>query len=103
MLHSFAGYPSDGWEPACDLVRIGDKFFGTTDIGGSSYYNGTVFKVTSSGQETVRYNFGTSAGLVDPNAGLIDVNGTLFGTSTQGGGGGNPGGYGLGAVFAVSL
>lgn len=43
------------------------------------------------------YSFGTAGDAENPNADLLDVNGTLYGTSTMGGR------VGIGTVFAVAL
>ncbi len=46
---------------------------------------GTVFSITTSGKETVLYSFGAPKDGKYPYAGLINVNGTLYGTTTAGG------------------
>jgi uncharacterized repeat protein (TIGR03803 family) len=58
---------------------------------------GTVFSVTKGGSEKVlhRFSFGSGDGAL-PSAGLIDVNGTLYGTTEEGGT------YGAGTVFSIS-
>jgi uncharacterized repeat protein (TIGR03803 family) len=45
VMHSFLGGPSDGAQPANDLILIGSTFYGTTAFGGASN-NGTVFSFT---------------------------------------------------------
>ena len=95
MLHSFAG-GTDGAYPAAGLVF--DKkgnLYGTTKEGGG--HNGTVFKLTPSGKETVLYNFSGNSDGYYPEAGLIlDAKGNFYGTTTLGGG------YFGGTVFKVT-
>jgi uncharacterized repeat protein (TIGR03803 family) len=57
---------------------------------------GTVFKTTTSGKESVLHSFGGSGDGKYPYAGLIDVKGTLYGTSTAGGA------KNAGTVFSIS-
>jgi uncharacterized repeat protein (TIGR03803 family) len=85
VLHSFTGSP-DGAYPSAGLIRdAAGNLYGTTQYGGASG-NGTVFKLDTSGKETVLYSF---AGLPDgttPLAGLLrDEAGNLYGTTQQGG------------------
>jgi len=71
------------------------NLYGTTSRGGTSG-NGTVFKIDTTGKETVLYNFPHGSGSAyQPEAGLIDVNGKLYGTTYYGGA------YGDGTVFAM--
>ena len=86
---------ADGYNPLGGLVQDGaGNLYGTTFAGGSSFgtYDnggGTVFKVDSSGHETVLYNFCSMTNCADGQlsyAGLIlDVAGNLYGTTSQGG------------------
>jgi len=104
VLYSFKG-GTDGLDPDAGLVNVGGAFYGTTAYGGaytgpSQGYGGTVFKVTPTGVETILHSFGgdPSDG-IQPEAGLINVGGTLYGT-TYGGGAYNPS---KGTVFKVTL
>ena len=76
---------TDGAAPFAGLIR--DKagnLYGTTVMGGSFGY-GTVFKVDTSGNETVLHSFRNSDG-GEPFAGLVrDKAGNLYGTTTGGG------------------
>lgn len=86
VLHSFAGGSSfDSSEPFDSLIDVNGTLYGTTLYGGA-YDEGTVFTITTGGKEKVLYSFipNGSDGLV-PYASLIDVNGTLYGTTYQGG------------------
>jgi uncharacterized repeat protein (TIGR03803 family) len=88
VLYSFKG-GSDGWEPRATLIR--DKkgnLYGTTLYGGQPGCNcGIVFKVDSTGKETVLYAFGKYFGDGEwPFAGVImDSAGNLYGTTGIGG------------------
>lgn len=102
LLYRFNGYPYDGAMPQASLVAIDGKLYGTTIAGGTNNC-GTVFVVSQTGRESVLYNFKGSRygdGAI-PQAGLIAVNGALYGTTSSGGSGGC---YdGCGTVFMVSM
>jgi uncharacterized repeat protein (TIGR03803 family) len=89
LIHSF-GRPGDGSQPYAELVNVNGRLYGTTVAGGARGF-GTVFAITRSGRETVLHNFEgrlTNAATADgesPHAGLVDVEGTLYGTTYQGG------------------
>jgi len=89
VLYSFKG-GTDGVEPLGTLLNVNGTLYGVTFGGGSScdygYHGcGTVYSVTTSGQETVLHSFSGSPDGALPEAGLIDVNGTLYGTTSAGG------------------
>ena len=109
VLHSFTG--GDGNEP--DFVTlIMDKkgnLYGTTFFGGAGTCSvsgfsgcGTVFKLDTSGNETVLHSFTNSGGDgVGPDSGLImDKAGKLYGTTFSGGTSSNCSG-GCGTVFKL--
>ena len=110
MLHSFAGaaftISSDGAQPTSRLINVDGTLYGTTEGGGAHMCGGvtcgTVFSITTSGKETVLHNFDYSAtdGAL-PDAGLIDVNGTLYGTTYEGGAH-LCGGTHCGTVFSIT-
>jgi uncharacterized repeat protein (TIGR03803 family) len=77
-------------------VRRKKMLYGTTSTGGA-YNRGTVFGVTSSGQETLLHSFRAGGG-EDPQAGLISVDGTLYGTTF---GDTRFGHQGYGGVFSI--
>ncbi len=89
-IYSFQGLSDtyvDGESPEGGLRYLGGKFYGVTFDGGSDQ-NGTIFALTLAGKERILHNF--TGGLHDtdgaqPQAGLIDVNGTLYGTTSAGG------------------
>ncbi|MGA8442775.1 MAG: choice-of-anchor tandem repeat GloVer-containing protein [Candidatus Sulfotelmatobacter sp.] len=95
-LYSFTGYPTDGQHPLAGVIR--DKqgnLYGTTDGGGPSN-DGTVFKITPSGEETVLNSFVKGSDGVNPHGSLIlDAKGNLYGTALYGGA------FGDGVLFKV--
>lgn len=95
VLHDFAG-GNDGASPVAGLIDVDGTFYGTTYRGGA-YSSGTVFSVTPSGTENVIYAFhgGTQDGK-EPVASLVNLNGTLYGTTLDGGS------AGYGTVFSVT-
>ena len=91
VLHGFQGWYSqyryDGANPVASLINVNGKLYGTTSSGGNARFYGTVFRVTTSGREKVLYNF-QSFGVGDganPVATLVNVGGTLYGTTEDGG------------------
>jgi len=88
VLYSFTGKP-DGAGPYAGLVRdVQGNLYGTTDSGGANG-EGTVFKVDTTGKETVLYSFCSVSKCPDgaqPVAGLVqDAQGNLYGTTDFGG------------------
>ncbi len=87
ILHSFDG--TDGQAPysGVTLDASGD-IYGTTTLAGSTD-SGTVYKLSSSGEELLVYSFLGAADGSDPYAGVIlDSAGNLYGTTVYGGTGG---------------
>jgi uncharacterized repeat protein (TIGR03803 family) len=99
---AFGSGTDPGSYPAAGLAYVNGTLYGTTVHGGSSNPQspnlglGTVFAVSKSGTERVLHSFTGRPDGAYPYAGLISVNGTLYGTTS--GGGAN----GYGTVFAVS-
>jgi uncharacterized repeat protein (TIGR03803 family) len=98
VFFSFNG--SDGGFPLAGLVADTDgNFYGTTYVRGGGcppYGCGTVFKVTSTGKETVLHSFTGAPDGDNPFAGLVrDSAGNLYGTTATGGA------SGAGSVFKV--
>jgi uncharacterized repeat protein (TIGR03803 family) len=103
VLHSF-GHSGDGQYPNAGLVDVNGMLYGTTSFGGAGCGSsgcGTVFSITTSGKETVRHSFGSSGDGRNPEAGLVNVNGMLYGT-TENGGTGSCENDGCGTVFSVA-
>jgi uncharacterized repeat protein (TIGR03803 family) len=87
-LFSFTG-PSDGAIPSGALIASGNKLYGTTQSGGSSW-NGNVFSINTDGSGFKNLysfrgtlNHGTDG--VSPDASLILSGNTLYGTTAHGG------------------
>jgi len=95
---------SDGSTPYGGLIMDSEgNLYGTTVYGGTNG-NGTVFKVSSSGEETVLYRFQGSPGDgSQPFSTLVmDKKGNLYGTTIGGGTTGTGGVNGWGTVFKVA-
>jgi uncharacterized repeat protein (TIGR03803 family) len=90
-----------GRNPFAALVRVGAKLVGTTTrggIGGKPCYHacGAVFSITRGGREGELYRFKGGNDGAYPFAGLIYVNGILYGTTSGGGA------SGAGTVFSIT-
>lgn len=104
VLHSFNG-GADGYLPEGDLVHIGSMLYGTTYGGGEigvcrdGNGCGTVFSYDlQSGMENVLYSFQSNGSDgVNPSAGLVEKEGTLYGTTFGGGA------YNAGTLFSLNL
>jgi uncharacterized repeat protein (TIGR03803 family) len=86
ILNSFGASSADGQFPLAGLIRdkAGD-LYGTTLRGGPFGF-GTVFKIDTSGNENVLYNFSGGADGAYPQAGLLlGSSGNLYGTTLGGG------------------
>jgi len=109
-LYNFCsvGNCSDGAHPeASVLADAQGNVYGTTPVGGTGPgCCGIVFKVDSSGAETVLHSFAGGADGAYPSSGTLfrDAQGNLYGT-TYGGGSGScttNGGPGCGTIFKVT-
>ncbi|MGB8908925.1 MAG: choice-of-anchor tandem repeat GloVer-containing protein [Candidatus Cybelea sp.] len=102
VLHSFRANGTDGELPEAGLTDVGGTLYGTTIAGGSNecangYGCGTVFSITTNGTEKVLHSFGKGNDGWYPAAGLLDVKGTLYGTTAARGGTQNGG-----TVFSIT-
>jgi uncharacterized repeat protein (TIGR03803 family) len=97
VLYSFAGGSNDGQSPSSGLIQGNDgNFYGTTANGGANG-EGTIFKITPSGAETVLHSFVGGSDGATPYAGLIQgSDGNFYGTTWEGGANGD------GTVFKIS-
>lgn len=98
LLHSFVSDP-DGAYPSAGLVNVDNTLYGTTYFGGSGCGGsgcGTVYSISRSDVETVLHRFTNNPDGAFPSANLIDVKGTLYGTTTAGGK------YDRGTVFSIT-
>lgn len=94
VLHTFQR--SDGYGPNGDLVDVDGALYGTTGSGGEVDV-GTVFRLAADGTFTLLHSFGgTNDGQGGPRGGLVDVGGTLYGVTQNGGA------AGLGSIFTVT-
>ncbi len=107
VLYSFTG-GSDGGFPRSNLIDVKGVLYGTASFGGGGGCNngigcGTVFKITPAGKFSVVYAFKGGSDGASPQAGLTNVGGTLYGTTTYGGGTDCTGsqGVGCGTVFKI--
>ncbi len=86
LLHSFAGYPSDGAYPDVSVILKGSTLYGMTAYGGTSD-DGTIFKINTKGTGfALLHSF--AGGTIDgafPWASLILKGSTLYGMTYQGG------------------
>lgn len=99
-VYSFQNSPNDGAGPKSPVIDVGGTFYGTTEHGGSTACSGgcgTVFGVTKAGVETMLYKFQGGNDGANPKAGLVNVKGTLYGTTYDGGGTNN-----YGTVFSIT-
>lgn len=92
MLLSFNR--ADGADSFATVLRDAKgNVYGTTEYGGTGCKSpgcGTVFKLSTTGKETVLYSFTGGADGGYPLAGLVrDSAGNLYGTATKGGGSGD--------------
>jgi len=95
VVHNFTG-GNDGGVPYNGFVAAGGVFYGTTSTGGASG-DGVIFKINSSGSQTVLHSFSGGTDGANPWGQLIRAkNGVLYGTTTGGGA------TGTGTVFQVS-
>lgn len=87
ILYTFMGWKAqDGAAPGAGLVMDGQgNLYGTTVYGGV-YGDGSVFKLTLSGKETVLYSFTGGADGSFPLGSLaLDAQGNIYGTTWRGG------------------
>jgi uncharacterized repeat protein (TIGR03803 family) len=100
LVYSFNYSDGDGAFPEAGLTVLNGTLYGTTASGGvgcgGSDGCGTVFSVTTGGQETVLHSFTGGADGAAPVAGLTAFHGTLYGTTSTGGK------HNEGTVFALT-
>ena len=105
VLYSFT-CGSDGCAPYPGVVLdSADNLYGAAFYGGAGWGNngyGVVFKVDTSGNETVLHTFNGGLDGANPSSVLtFDAQGNIYGT-TQNGGSAECGGTGCGTVFELS-
>jgi uncharacterized repeat protein (TIGR03803 family) len=95
--------PSDGCGGGA-LINGNGTLYGTTGSSGSYFNWGTVFSISTTVTERVLHSFNNNGSDGIYPGDLIDVKGTLYGTTGEGGAygyGGSVDGYGT--VFALGL
>ena len=96
VLYRFKG-GVDGVQPEAGLTKVGNVLYGTTQKGGYPAGLGTVFKLTSSGKETVLHSFNGPPDGTNPGYGsLLLVNKVLYGTTIAGGT------QSIGAIYSIT-
>jgi uncharacterized repeat protein (TIGR03803 family) len=101
--HEVQRFVFTGWNgafPTAGLLYYKGALYGTTEAGGS-VGEGTIFSLDlKNGFETVLFNFGADGSDgISPKAGLIEVNGMLYGTTQSGGNSGCPNIGTCGTIF----
>lgn len=109
VLHRFKGGVFDGAMPVGALVAVNGVLYGVTARGGGKGCGqgcGTVYSMSTNGSEKVLYAF-KGGGDGSRPAGLVAVNGTLYGTTLYGGGEVSCGGLGstsgCGTVYRLTM
>jgi len=97
VLHAFEG-GTDGNYPEAGLIHDGSEtFYGASGGDGGQSNQGTIFKISAAGTETILYRFGPVLDGQAPLGPLVkDQAGNLYGTTLLGGSGG------VGTVFKLS-
>lgn len=106
VIYSFRGLSDDdGLQPEGGVTAVDGALYGTTFFGGANDCHegcGVVYRATTRGSETILYRFDAAANGQNPAAGVIGLNGTLYGTTTAGGGGSCGTDRGCGTVYGVT-
>lgn len=101
VVHSFGKVVGQGISPSGDLARSSGTLYGTTRSGGSGPLTGTAFSFSLTSGTVGAYSLCKQAGICPdgeyPQDGVILINGTLYGTTYQGGQ------FGNGTLFAIKL
>ena len=90
VLHAFSDDGTDGQYPVGALIEVNGLLYGVTFSGGQ-YSQGTMYSLTTSGQETIVYAFkgintqDDTDDAASPNSTLVYLNGSFYGTSQNGG------------------
>ena len=86
VIHAFGGpLHNDGSGPLAGLTLVKGQLYGTTYGGGTDSW-GTVYAITTAGKERVLHSFTDTPDGGNPEyVNLIDVRGTLYGTTSVGG------------------
>lgn len=102
VLHGFRNSPKDGCAPFASVVELKGTLYGTTSAGGeTSCQCGTVYSVSLDGVEKPLHDFSGGDGAA-PDASLIAVHDSLYGTTVYGGGKCRLWQGGCGVIFSVT-
>ncbi len=100
---------NQGIDPSGGLIQATDgNFYGTTNLGGSSNDDGTVFKFTPDGTFTTLHSFEGPDGAKPASKLIQATDGNFYGTTPTGGAGGCPGDEfigiagGCGTIFKIA-
>jgi len=97
VLYSFGSVTNDGTDPRCSLILVGDTLYGTTENGGGSLGDGTIFGFDLDNDSySMLHAFDGTDG-ANPTGDLLDVDNTLYGLASNGGT------HGAGVVFSVTV
>jgi hypothetical protein len=101
ILHEFSGKKDGAFPEGALFLDPNGVLWGTTYGGDVTSDYGTIFSLTPNSNNSTGYDYGVvhrfaSADGANPTAGLIEVNGVLYGTATYGGS------TGSGTVFAYT-
>lgn len=80
VLHSFPYTSGYAASPQGALIVDGGVLYGTTSVGGANNL-GSIFAISTGGSERTVYSFKGGSDGVGPTAGLLDINGTFYGTT----------------------
>ena len=94
ILYAFQG-GNDGSDPSSSLLDVAGTLYGVTGDGGLGNA-GTIFSIdAATGAEKIVYAFHGNLDGYEPDGGVTDVNGVLYGTTSGGGA------SGFGTVFSI--
>lgn len=101
-LFNFGLTSTDGQNPYSTVAVVGNALYGTTIYGGVDG-NGTVFKLDSTGHETILHSFTGGTDGKYPDAGVVpDSAGNIYGAAQQGGNLADCDGGGCGTIFKIA-
>jgi uncharacterized repeat protein (TIGR03803 family) len=97
VLYSFTGGSNDGSIPYSGLLEYAGDLYGNTWVGGA-FDEGTIFKLTKTGEETVLHSFsgGSNDGAYPMYSSLAVKDGALYGVTESGGN------FGSGTVYKIT-
>lgn len=99
VLYSFRRSKNSAWFPYGTLTNVDGTLYGMASASCDSCSGSAVFAIARSGSEKVIYRFDNLIDGQFPNGQLADVNGTLYGTTANGGAGES---CSCGTVFALT-